>query len=97
MNVLWKPLAGAVFFAAVLACVGSPNGMDAAPIGQDRIASPVAAPQAAADSDDDRVEVQLIVLGVVLVTVFGLGTVAYVLRWKLGRTAYTPPGDSGHH
>lgn len=49
------------------------------------------------DEDDDRVEVQLLVLGTVIVTVFILGTGAYLLRRKLGLTAYTPPADSGHH
>ncbi len=49
------------------------------------------------DEDDDRVEVQLLVLGIVIGTVFVLGTGAYLLRRKLGLTAYTPPVDSGHH
>ena len=49
------------------------------------------------DEDDDRVEVQLVVLGVVIGTVFVLGTGAWLLRRKLGLTAYTPPADSGHH
>ncbi len=54
--------------------------------------------QDAADvNDDDTVAVQLIVLGIVFGTVFVLGSAAYVLRVKLGRTAYTPPTDTGHH
>ena len=49
------------------------------------------------DEDDDRVEVQLLVLGTVVVVVFVLGTGAYLLRRRLGLTAYTPPADAGHH
>lgn len=51
----------------------------------------------AAGGDDDVVEVQLVVLGIVIGTVFVLGTGAYLLRRRLGLTAYTPPADSGHH
>ena len=48
-------------------------------------------------ADDDTVAVQLTVLGIVIGTVFVLGSAAYVLRVKLGRTIYTPPTDTGHH
>lgn len=51
----------------------------------------------AASGDEDVVEVQLVVLGIVIGTVFVLGTGAYLLRRRLGLTAYTPPADSGHH
>jgi hypothetical protein len=51
----------------------------------------------ASDDDDDTVAVQLVVLGIVIATVFVIGTAAYGLRWKLGRTEYTPPPDVGHH
>lgn len=47
--------------------------------------------------EDDVLEVQLLVLGVVIGVVFVLGTGAYLLRRKLGLTAYTPPADTGHH
>lgn len=61
--------------------------------------SPVVALQAdeAAGEDDDVVEVQLVVLGIVIGTVFVVGTGAFLLRRRLGLTAYTPPADSGHH
>lgn len=49
------------------------------------------------DEEDDRVEVQLLVFGTVVLVVFVLGTGAYLLRRKLGLTAYTPPTDTGHH
>ena len=45
--------------------------------------------------NDDTVAVQLTVLGIVIGAVFLLGSAAYILRWKLGRTAYTPPTDTG--
>jgi hypothetical protein len=40
--------------------------------------------------DDSRVEVQLIVLGAAAVTVVVVGTAAYLLRRRLGLTAYDP-------
>lgn len=49
------------------------------------------------ESDDDVVEVQLVVLGIVIGTVFVLGSAAFLLRRRLGLTAYTPPADTGHH
>jgi hypothetical protein len=49
------------------------------------------------DNDDDVLEVQVIVLGVVMGSVFVLGTAAWLLRRRLGLTAYTPPADDGHH
>ncbi len=61
------------------------------------------APAAAAQSEelpsenDDTVAVQLTVLGIVLGAVFVAGTGAYLLRRRLGLTAYTRPADSGHH
>ena len=54
-------------------------------------------PAVTESEDDDRVVVQLVVLGIVIATVFVIGTAAFGLRWKLGRTAYTPPPDVGHH
>jgi hypothetical protein len=48
--------------------------------------------------DDSRVGVQLVVAGVAAGVVVGVGTAAYLLRRRLGLTAYSP-GDSsaGHH
>jgi hypothetical protein len=48
-------------------------------------------------SDDDVVEVQLVVLGIVIGTVFVLGTGAFLLRRRLGLTTYEPPANTGHH
>jgi|CXWL01.1.fsa_nt_gi hypothetical protein len=97
MNVMWKPLVAAILLAAVLVAAVPQAVADASTFVDDRIAAGQVASQEAAKNGDDRVEVQLVVLGVVLVTVFGLGTGAYLLRWKLGRTAYAPPTDTGHH
>jgi len=53
--------------------------------------------EGAAPGNGDTVAIQLSVLGVVLATVFVAGTGAFLLRRRLGLTAYTPPKDSGHH
>jgi hypothetical protein len=50
------------------------------------------------DNDDTRVEVQLVVLGIVIGAVFVLGSVIYLVRRRLGLVP--PPPDqnaSGHH
>jgi hypothetical protein len=50
------------------------------------------------DNDDTRVEVQLAVLAVAGVTVFVLGSAAYLLRRRLGLVAPPPEqGGDGHH
>lgn len=52
------------------------------------------------DNDDSRVDVQLVVAGVAAAVVVGLGSVAYAIRWKLGRTAYDRDAAEkamGHH
>jgi hypothetical protein len=49
--------------------------------------------------DGSRVGVQLIVAGMVAGLVVGVGSGGYLLRRKLGRTAYSPDtaGGDGHH
>jgi hypothetical protein len=66
--------------------------------------SPLAWPAAAApqaqevdDNDDTRVEVQLVVLGIVIGTVFVAGSGAYLLRKRLGLVAPPPEQDAGGH
>jgi hypothetical protein len=54
---------------------------------------------AVASHDGSRVGVQLVVAGLAAGLVVGVGTAAYVLRRKLGLTAYSPDQspDGGHH
>jgi hypothetical protein len=47
------------------------------------------------DGDDDTVNVQLVVLGIVGGVVFLLLPLGYLFRRQQGLTAYTPPAD-GH-
>jgi hypothetical protein len=49
--------------------------------------------------EDSRVGVQLVVAGVAAGLVVGVGTAAYILRRRLGLTAYSPDNspDGGHH
>ena len=51
------------------------------------------------DHDDSRVGVQLVVSGITAALVVGVGTGAYLLRRKLGLTAYAPDSAAGggHH
>lgn len=97
LDMRWKPLLAAVIVVALLLAAAPLPKTHASARVDDRSVIAQVSPQDAVADDDDRVEVQLVVLGVVLVTVFGLGTAAYLLRRKLGHTAYTPPADSGHH
>ena len=51
------------------------------------------------DHEDSRVGVQLVVAGIAAALVVGVGTGAYLLRRKLGLTAYAPDSAAGggHH
>jgi hypothetical protein len=50
------------------------------------------------DNDDTRVEVQLVVLGIVIATVFVFGSAVYLVRKRLGLVAPPPePGADAHH
>ncbi|MBI5287453.1 MAG: hypothetical protein HY873_00605 [Chloroflexi bacterium] len=75
------------------------RGANAASVAHEAPAPAVSAQEdgAASSGNDDTVAIQLSVLGAVLATVFVVGTGAYLLRRRLGLTAYTPPKDSGQH
>jgi hypothetical protein len=49
------------------------------------------------DGEDDTVNVQLVVFGIVGGFVFLLLPLGYLLRRRLGLTAYTPPAADAHH
>jgi hypothetical protein len=49
------------------------------------------------DNDDTRVEVQLVVLGIAIGTVFVFGTALYFLRRRLGLVPPPPDQSDGHH
>jgi hypothetical protein len=54
--------------------------------------------QSGGGEDDDLVEVQLLVLGLAAFIVVGVGTVAYLVRKRLGLVAGPPEqGAGGHH
>jgi hypothetical protein len=92
-----------LFIALVLlaaAVAAGPLWRTAAAAGQSHAAlTPAIAAQSQElpSENDDRVEVQLTVLGIALGMVFVAGTAAYLLRRRLGLTAYAPPKDSGRH
>jgi hypothetical protein len=48
----------------------------------------IAAQQQMDDNDDSLVEVQLLVVAIAAGLVVGVGSLAFALRWKLGRTTY---------
>jgi hypothetical protein len=74
------------------------SGVSAAHVGRPSTSGVHAQQQQVDDNDDTRVEVQLIVLGIAIGTVFVAGTGIYLLRRKLGLVAPPPePGSDGHH
>lgn len=94
MRMLIVPILALVLTLAVAA-----RGADAAPVAPS-VDAPAVTAQAVDDNDDTRVEVQLIVLGVVAFVVVGVGSGAYLLRKRLGLVK-GPPDQSaaghGHH
>lgn len=85
-----------VFAIALMGAISAPSASAARGVPLDE--RPGIAAQQVDDNDDTRVEVQLVVAGIVAAFVVGVGSGAYLLRKRLGRVA--PPPDqsgSGHH
>ena len=60
----------------------------------------IVAQQQIPDHDDSRVGVQLVVVAIAAGFVVGVGSLAFLIRWKLGRTAYDRAAAEaalGHH
>jgi hypothetical protein len=73
-------------FAVVAAASARPAiAMQASPHSP---AQGIAAQQQVDDNDDTRVDVQVVVLAIAAGLVVGVGSLAFALRWKLGRTTY---------
>lgn len=88
---------------AVLACamtfaVAAPTDAASVPLVDGSAAAHRQLQQPVDQHDGSRVEVQLLVAGIVAGLVVGVGTGAYLLRRKLGLTAYSPEqAGGGHH
>jgi hypothetical protein len=84
--------------ATALAVVAQNAAAAVTPLASRSTDAPSVQTQEIDDNDDTRVEVQLVVLGVVAGTVFVLGSCVYLLRKRLGLVAPPPEqGGSGHH
>lgn len=87
-----------VLAAAALLAVSTRSVALAADVPADRSSAITSQAEEIDDNDDTRVEVQLVVLGIAIGTVFVLGTGAYLVRRRLGLVPPPPePGGDGHH
>jgi hypothetical protein len=65
----------------------SAHAVSAAPV-TPSVGQPAMAAQQVDDNDDTRVGVQLVVVGIAAGVVVGVGSIAYLVRRRLGRTTY---------
>ena len=95
------PLLPMILFVVVAAALARPVAANGLPDPTAHAGAMLAAapPRPVNEHDDSRVGVQLAVAGIAAGLVVGVGTGAYLLRRKLGLTAYTPPEapGGGHH
>jgi hypothetical protein len=82
-----------VLFATVVPTHAAIAANDAEPGDEPAVVQPLGED---AGDDDDTVDVQLVVLASIVGIIFILLPLGYLLRRRLGLTAYTPPADSHH-
>lgn len=88
-----------LFLAVAVLAPGSAQAADTPSARETALALHQSA-QPVAQHDDSRVGVQLVVAGIAAGFVVGAGSLAYLLRRKLGLTAYAPDQTAGggeHH
>lgn len=96
MRLLSITLISLVVFAALAAGPAHAAGVPVRDAGT--VVASQSAPRQVDDHDGSRVGVQLVVAGIAAGLVVGVDTGAYLLRRKLGLTAYSPDqAADGHH
>jgi hypothetical protein len=80
-------LAITTLLAFTLVAAASAHAVSAAPVTLS-VGQPAMAAQQVDDNDDTRVGVQLVVVGIAAGVVVGVGSIAYLVRRRLGRTTY---------
>ncbi len=84
-----------VFAITLIGAISAPSASAARGVFLDE--RPEIVVQQVDDNDDTRVEVQLVVAGIVAAFVVGVGSGAYLLRKRLGRVAPPPDQSAGGH
>ena len=95
MRLLSITLISLVVFAALAVQPAHAAGVPVRDAGA--VAARQSTPKPVNDHDESRVGVQLVIVGIAAGLVVGVGTGAYLLRRKLGLTAYSPDQAAGGH